>query len=179
MKKILYFLTLLLSLSLFGCSLDNISNTISQATTIPEQTTTQTEITTTQQTTTTTQVTVTTTDVIAENGSYSSSSQVALYLHTYGKLPSNFITKNAAEALGWVSSEGNLWSVTDHKSIGGDIFTNREGLLPTATGRIYYECDINYNGGYRGAERIVFSSDGLIYYTNDHYVSYTELYGRD
>ncbi|MGN1069057.1 MAG: ribonuclease domain-containing protein [Candidatus Fimadaptatus sp.] len=61
-------------------------------------------------------------------------------------------------------------------SIGGDRFGNREGLLPDARGRQYYECDVNYDGGYRGGERIVFSSDGLIYYTCDHYNTFALLY---
>jgi len=111
--------------------------------------------------------------VIDENGSYTSPEEVAAYLRTYNKLPSNFITKSEAQSLGWVSSEGNLWEVTDKKSIGGDRFGNREGRLPNKEGRIWYECDVNYNGGYRGEERIVYSNDGLIYYTNDHYETFT------
>ena len=110
---------------------------------------------------------------------YSTKDEVALYLHIYGELPDNFITKNEASKLGWDSDKGNLWEVADGMSIGGDKFGNREGLLPKAKGRQYYECDINYNGGYRGAERIVYSNDGLIYYTNDHYESFTCLYGEE
>lgn len=111
-----------------------------------------------------------------EDGEYTLPEDVALFLHTFERLPSNFITKNDARDLGWVSSEGNLWEVTDEKSIGGDKFGNREGLLPKAKGRVYYECDVNYSGGYRGDERIVFSNDGLIFYTDDHYKSFTQLY---
>ena len=109
-------------------------------------------------------------------GSYTSAEDVALYLVTYGRLPDNFITKNEARDLGWVSSEGNLWDVAEGMSIGGDKFGNREGLLPDADGRVWYECDINYRGGFRGSERIVFSNDGLIYYTADHYESFDQLY---
>ena len=87
----------------------------------------------------------------------------------YGHLPSNFITKSDAQALGWDSRQGNLWDVAPGMSIGGDVFGNREGLLPKAKGRTYYECDIDYEGGYRGSKRIVYSNDGLIYYTEDHY----------
>lgn len=64
-------------------------------------------------------------------------------------------------------------------SIGGDRFGNREGLLPTAKGRKYYECDIDFDGTYRGAKRIVYSNDGLIYYTEDHYESFELLYGEE
>ena len=111
-----------------------------------------------------------------ENGRYSTPEEVALYLHPYGKLPKNFITKKAAQDLGWDSGKGNLWDVTDQMSIGGDSFGNREGLLPSQKGRQWYECDVNYNGGFRGGERIVYSNDGLIYYTADHYESFTRLY---
>jgi hypothetical protein len=113
---------------------------------------------------------------IAEDGSYSTPEEVAKYIHTYGKLPMNYITKKEAAALGWESSEGNLWEVTDKMSIGGDVFGNREGRLPKAGGRKWYECDVNYNGGYRGSERILYSNDGLIYYTGDHYETFTQLY---
>ncbi len=113
---------------------------------------------------------------IDENGTYTDPFEVAEYIHTYDKLPSNFITKNEARNLGWQSDKGNLWDVTDEMSIGGDKFGNREGLLPKKEGRIYYECDVNYEGGYRGAERLVFSNDGLIFYTDDHYGSFTQLY---
>ncbi len=116
---------------------------------------------------------------IEEGKSYSSKDEVAEYLYRYKELPPNFITKKEAGALGWKSSDGNLWEVTDKASIGGDIFGNREGLLPKKKGRVYYECDINYQGGYRGAERIVFSNDGLIFYTDDHYESFEELYGEE
>lgn len=116
---------------------------------------------------------------VEEGNSYSSKDEVAEYIHKYKELPPNFITKKEAGALGWKSSEGNLWEVTDKASIGGDIFGNREGLLPKKKGRVYYECDINYQGGYRGAERIVFSNDGLIFYTSDHYESFEELYGEE
>lgn len=111
------------------------------------------------------------------NGSYTSKEEVALYLHTYGKLPSNFITKNEAKSLGWVSKEGNLDEVAPGKSIGGDRFWNNEELLPETNEREYYECDINFDGSFRGAERIVYSNDGLIYYTCDHYETFELLYG--
>lgn len=107
---------------------------------------------------------------------YSDRDGVAAYLRAYGELPPNYITKSEARALGWDSGRGNLWEVAPGRSIGGDRFGNREGLLPEADGRTWYECDVNYGGGYRGAERIVFSNDGLIYYTDDHYASFTLLY---
>ncbi|MDO4493446.1 MAG: ribonuclease domain-containing protein [Clostridia bacterium] len=111
--------------------------------------------------------------------SYSTKDEVALYLHLYGELPPNYITKNAAKERGWVASKGNLWKVTDRMSIGGDYFGNYEGLLPKVKGRKYYECDIDYKGGTRGAKRIIYSNDGLVYYTEDHYKTFDLLYDAE
>lgn len=113
------------------------------------------------------------------DGWYNSKEDVALYIHLYGELPGNFIRKNDAEDLGWQSNKGNLHQVAPGMSIGGDRFGNREGLLPKEKGRTYYECDVNYEGGYRGEERIVYSNDGLIYYTGDHYDSFELLYTKE
>ncbi len=119
------------------------------------------------------------TSEINEDGVYTSKDEVADYIYQFGHLPSNFITKKEAKQLGWVSSEGNLVEVAPGKSIGGDHFGNYEGNLPEKVGRMYYECDINSDGKYRGAERIVYSNDGLIYYTKDHYNNFELLYGEE
>lgn len=113
---------------------------------------------------------------IPEDGTYTTKEDVALYIHTYGKLPKNFITKNEARKLGWEG--GSLEPYAPGMCIGGDYFGNYEGLLPTD--RKYTECDIDTLGARsRGAKRIVFSKDGLIYYTDDHYESFTLLYGEE
>lgn len=112
---------------------------------------------------------------VVEDGTYSDKEHVAAYLRAFGKLPSNYITKKEAQALGWVSTLGNLWDVAPGKSIGGDRFGNYEGQLPTAKGRKYTECDIDYSGGSRNAKRIIFSNDGLIFYTEDHYTTFEEM----
>ena len=112
-------------------------------------------------------------ETIDEDGSYTSPADVALYIHTYGKLPQNFITKQEAQELGWVSKEGNLDEVAPGMSIGGNRFGNYEQALPDGN---YKECDVNYEGGYRGDERLVYSADGAIYYTDDHYATFTQLY---
>ena len=113
---------------------------------------------------------------VTEDGSYTSKDEVALYIHTYGKLPGNFISKTKAKKAGWNPDEGNLQEVCPGKSIGGSVFYNDDGKLPEANGRTWHECDINYEGGYRGAERIVFSNDGLVFYTADHYETFEQLY---
>uniref|UniRef100_UPI00403EFAB7 ribonuclease n=1 Tax=Paenibacillus sp. FSL R5-0517 TaxID=2921647 RepID=UPI00403EFAB7 len=100
---------------------------------------------------------------------------VANYLSANGTLPCNFITKSQATGLGWVASQGNLAVVAPGKSIGGDVFGNREGLLPSASGRTWREADINYTSGFRNSDRIVYSNDGLIYKTTDHYASFTSM----
>lgn len=113
---------------------------------------------------------------VTEDGTYTSKEEVALYIHLYGHLPDNYITKREAEELGWVNREGNLWDVAPGKSIGGSRFGNYEGALPEKDGRTYRECDIDFDGGYRNEKRIVYSDDGLIYYTEDHYTTFERLY---
>jgi len=116
---------------------------------------------------------------IDEDGSYTSRDEVARYIVTYKRLPSNFITKNEAKKLGWDKSENYVSDVAKGKSIGGDRFGNFEKQLPFKKGRVYRECDIDYTGGKRGAKRIIFSNDGLIYYTDDHYKTFEKLYGEE
>lgn len=101
--------------------------------------------------------------------------EVAAYIAQHGELPDNFITKKEARKLGWEPEKGNLHKVAPGKSIGGDVFRNREGLLPKKEGRVWYEADINYQGGPRGSERILYSNDGLIYKTTDHYKTFTPI----
>jgi len=113
---------------------------------------------------------------IRENGSYTSRDEVALYLHTYGKLPKNFISKKDAEEQGFRFGEGDFGEAFPGMSVGGSRFGNYEGQLPEKSGRRYYECDIDYQGGRRNAKRLVYSNDGLIFYTDDHYKSFTQLY---
>ena len=111
-----------------------------------------------------------------EDGVYDSKEDVALYIQTFGHLPSNYITKKEAKAEGWEG--GSLEKFCPGKCIGGDYFGNFEGLLPKAKGRKYTECDIDtLVARSRGAKRLIFSNDGLIYYTDDHYESFTLVSG--
>ena len=115
---------------------------------------------------------------VKESGEYRSRDEVALYIHLFGHLPTNFITKKRARELGWQG--GGLQDFAPGCSIGGDRYGNYEGLLPQAEGRFYTECDIDTCGApSRGAKRIVFSNDGLIFYTDDHYQSFIKLYDAD
>lgn len=115
---------------------------------------------------------------VTEDGWYNTKDEVALYIHLYNRLPENYVTKNQAEKKGWQG--GSVEKYTgEGTAIGGNRFGNYEGLLPKAKGRSYTECDINTVGKKsRGAERIIFSNDGLVYYTNDHYKSFEQLYGE-
>ena len=157
------------------------ATTTTKATTTKTTTTktTTTKTTTTKTTTTTTAKPTTTTAAgIDKDGYYYSRDEVALYIHTYGWLPDNFITKAEARDLGWTG--GSVERYAPEMAIGGSRFGNYEGALPTAKGRVYYECDIDTLGSSsRGAKRIVFSNDGLIYYTGDHYENFTLLYGQE
>lgn len=116
--------------------------------------------------------------LLDKDGTYTTKEDVALYIHQYGCLPSNFITKKEAQNLGWEG--GSLEPYAPGKCIGGSYFGNYEGLLPEKKGREYTECDIDTLGKKsRGAKRIVFSNDGLIYYTEDHYETFELLYGEE
>ena len=99
---------------------------------------------------------------------------VVKYLKEHGELPDYYITKSEAKSLGWVPSKGNLCEVVPGRAIGGDIWTNRQKSLPTKSGRKYFEADLNYNCGNRNADRVVFSNDGLVFVTFDHYRSFEE-----
>lgn len=120
---------------------------------------------------------------VTEDGEYTDKDHVALYIHEFGHLPSNFVTKNKAMDAGWDSRAGNLNTVLPGKSIGGSRFGNYEGLLPEKNGRKYYECDIDFNPdgqtsepAYRNEKRIIYSNDGLVFYTEDHYKTFEQLY---
>lgn len=114
---------------------------------------------------------------IDADGVYTNKDDVALYIHTYGRLPGNFITKKEAEALGWTG--GSLERYAPGKCIGGSRFGNYEGALPDKKGRVWYECDVDTLGAKkRGAKRLVYSNDGLIYYTPDHYETFRLMYGE-
>ena len=101
---------------------------------------------------------------------------IADYIFEHGELPDNFITKKEAQNLGWDSSWNYVSDVAPGKSIGGDRFGNYEGLLPSKKGRTWYEADCYYTKGKRNAHRILFSNDGLVYYTDDHYESFTQMF---
>lgn len=112
---------------------------------------------------------------VFEDQPYSDKARVTVYINKFGHLPKNYITKNEAKKLGW-QSKGTLDKVAPGKSIGGDRFGNYEGKLPKANGRKWTECDIDYKKGNRNGKRIVFSNDGMVYYTDDHYKTFTRLH---
>ena len=174
-KSLSLLLALLMLLSLLsllaGCTAEDALHTAADLAELLEETETEPQ----PQVGETVSLTESTAAPVDENGVYTTKDDVALYLHTYGHLPSNFITKAEARAAGWEG--GSLEPYCPGMCIGGDRFGNREGLLPDAAGRVWTECDINTLGASsRGAERIVFSNDGLIYYTGDHYESFEQLY---
>ncbi len=133
---------------------------------------------TTTTTTTTTQATTTTTKYagasVTYGEDYNTRDEVAAYLAAYGELPPNYITKSEAREWGWQDEYDTVAEAAPGMSIGGDKFGNYEGILPKKSGRQYYECDIDYKKGNRNAKRIVYSNDGLIFYTDDHYETFIQ-----
>ncbi len=101
---------------------------------------------------------------------------IADYVFAHGELPENFLTKAEARKLGWDSSRNDLSDVAPGMSIGGDRFGNYEGRLPVVKGRQYYEADCYYTGGNRNAYRIIYDNEGHVWYTADHYETFTELF---
>jgi len=179
MKRLLsWILIFLLVFSLTGCSEADIEAIVEIADVVIEATEEQTlpDETITVEEAAAEDSTENTAAAIAEDGWYYSAEDVSEYLYTYSCLPENFITKDEARALGWEG--GSVEVYAPGYAIGGDRFGNREKILPED--HIYYECDIDTNGASsRGAKRIVFSEDGLIYYTEDHYETFTLLYGEE
>ncbi|MGL4195111.1 MAG: ribonuclease domain-containing protein [Edwardsiella piscicida] len=101
--------------------------------------------------------------------------RVVAYLQANQRLPDYYITKRQARAAGWDPARGNLCQVVPGRAIGGDRFANREGRLPQQAHRIWREADINYRCGRRQADRVLYSNDGLIYVTRDHYRHFTRM----
>jgi hypothetical protein len=91
------------------------------------------------------------------------------------RLPNYYVSKKQARQFGWMDWKGNLDTVLPNKMIGGDIYKNRKGKLPSETDRVWYEADINYEKGYRNRERLLYSNDGLIFVTYDHYHTFYEV----
>ncbi|WP_252214037.1 ribonuclease domain-containing protein [Clostridium sp. CMCC3677] len=95
-------------------------------------------------------------------------------LKSTGKLPNDYIMKEEAMNLGWKPNKA-LKNYAPNKKIGGNIFRNEDGVLPNKQARTWYEADVGMdytkgrskNPGYR----VVYSNDGLIYGTYDHYVT--------
>ena len=78
--------------------------------------------------------------------------------------------------IGWKNYKGNLQDVAPDAIIGGDVFWNDKGKLPAAPGRVWYEADINYTGGYRNTHRLIYSNDGLSFVTYDHYQTFYPIH---
>ncbi len=97
------------------------------------------------------------------------------WLKTYGKLPSYYVSAEQARSKGWSPKKGNFDKLFPNKMMKRGEYDNKDGHLPSAPGRIWYEADINYRHGFRGLPRIVYSNDGLIFVTYDHYATFIEI----
>ena len=97
-----------------------------------------------------------------------------LYVVLHGVLPNQYLTQEEAKKAGWDKLLGNLSEVLPGRMIGGDVFENRKHKLPESPGRIWYEADFDYDGGYRNNCHLLYSNDGLLFVTYDHYMSFCE-----
>jgi len=117
-------------------------------------------------------------DAVEESGLYTTKDSVAAYLCKFDKLPANYVGKDKGIAL-YESKTGNAFSkwnfnpwTTINVMIGGDKFSNNEGLLPEGS---YHEADVDYSAKNRGTKRLVYQPDCVIYYTADHYETFTRM----
>jgi hypothetical protein len=94
-------------------------------------------------------------------------------LRTAHRLPARYATKDDATTHGWHG--GGLCTLWPGYVIGGDIFHDAGAPLPKASGRSYREADLDSDCRGRGPKRLIFSSDGLLYITVDHYRSLTPV----
>lgn len=113
---------------------------------------------------------------LEKDGTYTDKDDVIRYIHEYGHLPSNYITKKEARDLGWSDSADNLAEVAPGKSIGGDEYGNSDKMLPEEEGRVFYECDVNVEPGERGEEKVIYTNDGQIFYTGDNMETFEQVY---
>lgn len=109
---------------------------------------------------------------------YTSRDEVAKFICENGHLPSNYVSKSEGKRL-YEAKTGNTFTkwnfnplTTLGVMIGGDDFQNREGRLPPGD---YREADVDYFAENRGTKRLVYTSGCIIYYTSDHYGSFTKL----
>lgn len=115
-------------------------------------------------------------DLLDEDGVYTAKDEVAFYIDTYQKLPSNYITEQEAVEMGWDPVNGDLSKIAPGMSIGGDPYENENKMLPEKEGRHFYICDVEYEQGARNDQRIIYSDDGLVFYTEDYCKTFVQLY---
>lgn len=97
------------------------------------------------------------------------------HLKYNGRLPEYYISKTDAKKLGWKRNEKKLSDVAPSFMMYGGVYKNNNCHLPKKQNRIWYEADIDYSFGSRNSKRIVFSNDGLIFATYDHYKTFVEI----
>ena len=113
--------------------------------------------------------------IVAGTATNAGTDGVDLYVALHGVLPNHYLTQAEAKKAGWNKLLGNLAEVLPGRMIGGDVFENRKHKLPESPGRIWYEADFDYDGGYRNNCRLLYSNDGLLFVTYDHYMTFCEI----
>ena len=113
--------------------------------------------------------------VLAGNATNNRERGADWYIKYYKTLPDYYITSKTAKAKGWNPKSGNLDKVAPDCMLFGGVYSNKDGRLPDSYGRVWYEADINYISGYRNKSRLLFSNDGLIFVTYNHYQTFCEV----
>ena len=96
------------------------------------------------------------------------------WIKHYKMLPPYYLSKTSYKALGWKAGKPPV-RYAPGKMVSGGIYQNFDGLLPSAPGRVWYEADLNYYRGKRNTHRILWSNDGLVFVTYDHYLTFIEV----
>ena len=88
--------------------------------------------------------------------------------------PDYYILKEEALTKGWKPGKWLSNFVPEKMIISGRYYNDNQHL-PQSVGRVWYEADINYKSGKRNGQRILWSNDGLIFVTYDHYETFYEI----
>ena len=95
-------------------------------------------------------------------------------LHIKGTLPDDYVTMQEAKQVGWKRGEDPRDFINDKLITGGE-YHNDDGHLPQKADRLWQEADLSYLSGKRGGQRVVWSNDGLVFVTYDHYKTFYEI----
>ena len=96
------------------------------------------------------------------------------WIANIGELPKYYASYEYALSKGWRPRKWPSNFIPNQMITRGQYF-NDDGHLPSAPGRVWFEADINYKLGKRNSQRVLWSNDGLIFVTYDHYETFYEI----